>query len=79
MEKKLSRVKMLGDQINEVEKRSGWKWVAALGVIGLLFYVIPGIALFIVAYCMKKSNDNRLQDLNRELDKIGYVMKESKK
>lgn len=63
-------INLIEKQIKEVKGRIAPVVLAILGVIGLLFFIIPGIILFIIAAVISSSNRNKINELELELTKL---------
>ncbi|MBT3406556.1 hypothetical protein HN419_05315 [Candidatus Woesearchaeota archaeon] len=60
--------KAIHDEISELDSCSGAEIVLIIaGVIGLFYYIIPGLVLFAIAALVGRSRKNRITDLKHKL------------
>jgi len=78
-EKKPKSERLLEKQIREVKRRCGPWVMAILGVVGLFFFIVPGIICFIISAIWYHSKRNKIHELELRLTQLKERSTKSKK
>ena len=63
----------LMDEISEVKNNKTHKVIFYAGILGLFFFVGPGVILILISTRSKRAKRNKLALLERELSMLDYI------